>query len=214
MKTTDGSKKRKPPTFRHLPENRAKKLKQSWVEAQKIKSQWKAQKRKEGIVTKSSQIEELVADHQDDAASDAADSDEEMLKEDRSASVSTDGEETSGEESGNIDGSADEAAERASLAPRPGHHSPRDNGRHVQKTPRPMFLPYEIYTDRLTLRIHCIRTSLAIHTAVGDPTYNERATRQRQGEGVGVDAAPRIFPNEAVDNPGAAVEVSLTCVYA
>ncbi|KAH9926172.1 uncharacterized protein B0H18DRAFT_855669, partial [Fomitopsis serialis] len=64
--TADGSKKRKPPTFRHLPENRAKKLKHSWVETQKIKSQWKAQKRKEGIVTKSSQIEALVADHHED----------------------------------------------------------------------------------------------------------------------------------------------------
>lgn len=45
----------------------AKKLKQSWVEAQKIKSQWKAQKRKEGIATKSGRFEELVADHQENA---------------------------------------------------------------------------------------------------------------------------------------------------
>ncbi|KAH8107125.1 hypothetical protein BXZ70DRAFT_1004002 [Cristinia sonorae] len=45
----DKKQRKKPPTFHHLPENRAKKLKQSWVQVQKIKSQWKAQKRKEGI---------------------------------------------------------------------------------------------------------------------------------------------------------------------
>ncbi|KAJ3533861.1 hypothetical protein NM688_g7223 [Phlebia brevispora] len=41
--------KRKPPTFQHLPIDRAKKLKRKWVEVQKIKSKWKAEKRKEGI---------------------------------------------------------------------------------------------------------------------------------------------------------------------
>ncbi|PSR74120.1 hypothetical protein PHLCEN_2v10076 [Hermanssonia centrifuga] len=47
---TAGTKRKKPPTFQHLPINRAKKLKQSWVESQKIKSKWKAEKRKEGFV--------------------------------------------------------------------------------------------------------------------------------------------------------------------
>lgn len=74
MAKIDGVKKRKPPTFQHLPEIRgmyvrcsyflcepstfidlllfsiAKKLKRAWVEAQKIKSQWKAQKRREGLI--------------------------------------------------------------------------------------------------------------------------------------------------------------------
>ncbi|THH07216.1 hypothetical protein EW146_g9387 [Bondarzewia mesenterica] len=45
-------KRKKPPTFQHLPEQRAKKLKKLWVEKQKIKSKWKAEKRKEGIVTR------------------------------------------------------------------------------------------------------------------------------------------------------------------
>lgn len=46
----DGNLKRKqPPTSRRLPLKRAKKLKQTWVENQKIKSKWKAQKRKEGL---------------------------------------------------------------------------------------------------------------------------------------------------------------------
>ncbi|KAI0256616.1 hypothetical protein BJV78DRAFT_1117456 [Lactifluus subvellereus] len=43
--------KRKPPTFQHLPQVRAKKLKKEWVAKQKIKSRWKAQKRRDGIVT-------------------------------------------------------------------------------------------------------------------------------------------------------------------
>ncbi|VDB82780.1 unnamed protein product [Peniophora sp. CBMAI 1063] len=48
----DGQKKlKKPPTFQHLPEHRAKKLKKEWVEKQKIQSKWKAQKKREGIVT-------------------------------------------------------------------------------------------------------------------------------------------------------------------
>ncbi|KAI0064652.1 hypothetical protein BV25DRAFT_1882021 [Artomyces pyxidatus] len=46
-----GRKKRRPPTFQHLPIDRAKKLKRDWVEKQKIKSKWKAEKRKEGIVS-------------------------------------------------------------------------------------------------------------------------------------------------------------------
>jgi len=40
---------RKPPSFQHLPANRAKHLKQKWVEKQKIKTQWRAQKKRELI---------------------------------------------------------------------------------------------------------------------------------------------------------------------
>nr|VWO98834.1 Uncharacterized protein [Ganoderma boninense] len=50
-------KRKKPPTFQHLPAQRAKKLKRSWVEVQKIKSKWKAQKRKEGLVASRHQLE-------------------------------------------------------------------------------------------------------------------------------------------------------------
>ncbi|KAL6300543.1 hypothetical protein BKA93DRAFT_740339 [Sparassis latifolia] len=51
MAAKDVEKRRRPPTFQHLPEDRAKKLKRSWVEVQKVKSRWKAQKRKEGLMT-------------------------------------------------------------------------------------------------------------------------------------------------------------------
>ncbi|KAF8894680.1 hypothetical protein BD779DRAFT_1669150 [Infundibulicybe gibba] len=47
---SSGVKRKRPPTFQHLPFNRAKKLKQKWVETVKIKSKWKAQRRKEGAV--------------------------------------------------------------------------------------------------------------------------------------------------------------------
>ncbi|KAF9466359.1 hypothetical protein BDZ94DRAFT_214685 [Collybia nuda] len=40
-------KRKRPPTFQHLPVKRAKKLKQTWVQNVKIKTKWKAQKRKE-----------------------------------------------------------------------------------------------------------------------------------------------------------------------
>ncbi|TFY72363.1 hypothetical protein EVG20_g609 [Dentipellis fragilis] len=52
MAPTTTRTKRKPPTFNHLPEHAAKRFKREWVEKQKIKSKWKAQKRKEGIVTR------------------------------------------------------------------------------------------------------------------------------------------------------------------
>lgn len=70
---TEGPKRKKPPTFSHLPFNRgellrvwshgysqfifkAKKLKQSWVESTKIKSQWKAQKKREGVLQRKLEV--------------------------------------------------------------------------------------------------------------------------------------------------------------
>jgi len=79
---TDGPKKRKPPTFRHLPIDRAKKLKRSWVEVQKIKSQWKAQKRKEGLVTKERQLDQLLAEADEEKKSQGdQESDADILEE-------------------------------------------------------------------------------------------------------------------------------------
>ena len=69
--TTTGIKRKRPPTFQHYPVDRgklvqnvfpilpvtldkiAKKLKKAWVEKTKIKSKWKAQKKKEGLATSS-----------------------------------------------------------------------------------------------------------------------------------------------------------------
>ncbi|PPQ70290.1 hypothetical protein CVT24_000853 [Panaeolus cyanescens] len=53
MTRTDGVKKKKPPTFQHFPANRAKKLKKAWIDKAKIKSKWKAEKRKEGLIERS-----------------------------------------------------------------------------------------------------------------------------------------------------------------
>ncbi|KXN82581.1 hypothetical protein AN958_02432 [Leucoagaricus sp. SymC.cos] len=47
--TDTGHKRKRPPTFQHYPTKRAKKLKKAWVETAKIKSKWRAQKRREGI---------------------------------------------------------------------------------------------------------------------------------------------------------------------
>ncbi|KAF9036661.1 hypothetical protein BJ165DRAFT_1504977 [Panaeolus papilionaceus] len=61
--STEGVKKKKPPTFQHYPANRgisymaqlcaAKKLKKAWIDKAKIKSKWKAQKKKEGLMERS-----------------------------------------------------------------------------------------------------------------------------------------------------------------
>ncbi|KAG9318726.1 hypothetical protein JVU11DRAFT_825 [Chiua virens] len=48
MAVTEG-KKKKPPSFHFLPKTRAKQLKKSWVEDRKIRSKWKAQKKREGL---------------------------------------------------------------------------------------------------------------------------------------------------------------------
>ncbi|KAF8626345.1 hypothetical protein AX15_005002 [Amanita polypyramis BW_CC] len=47
--TRVSSKRKHPPSFQHYPSNRAKKLKQAWVETAKIKSKWRAEKRKAGF---------------------------------------------------------------------------------------------------------------------------------------------------------------------
>ncbi|KAH9856940.1 hypothetical protein C2E23DRAFT_365958 [Lenzites betulinus] len=80
-----GVKRKKPPTFQHLPIDRAKKLKQSWVEVQKIKSKWKAQKRKEGLVGSRPQLEQML-DAQEDPV-DESDEDKDDAATSRSSSA-------------------------------------------------------------------------------------------------------------------------------
>ncbi|EIW51705.1 uncharacterized protein TRAVEDRAFT_136591 [Trametes versicolor FP-101664 SS1] len=77
--------KRKPPTFQHLPLDRAKKLKQSWVETQKIKSKWKAQKRKEGLVAPRAQLEHMLDTPADKAGQSDEEKDDEALSQTSSA---------------------------------------------------------------------------------------------------------------------------------
>ncbi|KAF8162939.1 hypothetical protein B0H34DRAFT_300764 [Crassisporium funariophilum] len=63
--STAGSKRKRPPTFQHLPVETAKKFKKAWVEKTKIKSKWKAEKRKEGLAS-SSRLELPVYDREGD----------------------------------------------------------------------------------------------------------------------------------------------------
>ncbi|KAH7103893.1 hypothetical protein BKA62DRAFT_768278 [Auriculariales sp. MPI-PUGE-AT-0066] len=44
-------KRKRPPTFVHLPQDRAKKLKREWVETKKIKAQWRIEKKRMGAAT-------------------------------------------------------------------------------------------------------------------------------------------------------------------
>ncbi|KAF9792132.1 hypothetical protein BJ322DRAFT_15862 [Thelephora terrestris] len=43
------NKRKGPPKFQHLPKARAKQLKSAWIQTRKIKSKWRAEKRREGI---------------------------------------------------------------------------------------------------------------------------------------------------------------------
>ncbi|PPQ81205.1 hypothetical protein CVT25_015729 [Psilocybe cyanescens] len=62
-----GAKRKKPPTFQHYPTNRAKVLKKAWVEKTKIKSKWKAEKKKEDL-TSSYKLEiPVYGDDEDDS---------------------------------------------------------------------------------------------------------------------------------------------------
>ena len=84
--------RKRPPTLRHLPTNQgmlfscqyvqelkvitAKRLKQTWVENNKIKSKWKAQKRKEPHPTSVQPDEQHGSTKEDDSESDGKESDQ------------------------------------------------------------------------------------------------------------------------------------------
>ncbi|KZT09476.1 uncharacterized protein LAESUDRAFT_646696 [Laetiporus sulphureus 93-53] len=169
----DGTKKRKPPTFRHLPVNRAKKLKQSWVEVQKVKSQWKAQKRKEGIITKGRQLEELVANEQE-VISDLEEGDDELRQDSGSAAESGAEERSRNEEDGN-EGDSAEASEDAS-SPRmkpPSAKETRTKESTEEKKPTLRDLQRQAYS----------RTSL--HTHKSDPLHSRRGADASRGTSSG-----------------------------
>ncbi|PFH52413.1 hypothetical protein AMATHDRAFT_140250 [Amanita thiersii Skay4041] len=57
-------KPRRPPSFQHYPVDRARKLKRTWVETAKIKSKWKAEKRRAGLNPSSSQLPTAQGDEE------------------------------------------------------------------------------------------------------------------------------------------------------
>ncbi|KAI0780871.1 hypothetical protein BD413DRAFT_489212 [Trametes elegans] len=114
-----GVKRKKPPTFQHLPAERAKKLKRSWVEVQKIKSKWKTQKRREGLAAARTQFEQLVDSPEDKEA----DSDEENGEACRSSSPESTSKE--GEGSDGDEHSEEESTDEAPPAPKAATSSKR-----------------------------------------------------------------------------------------
>ncbi|KAJ6547422.1 hypothetical protein B0H19DRAFT_953399 [Mycena capillaripes] len=64
-------KRTRPPSFQHFPINRAAKLKQAWVQNVKMKSKWKAEKRKAGIAVP------CPAEGEEDTGADDLESDKE-----------------------------------------------------------------------------------------------------------------------------------------
>ncbi|KAF7363321.1 hypothetical protein MSAN_00987500 [Mycena sanguinolenta] len=59
-------KRKRLPSFQHYPANRAKKLKQTWVQNQKIKSKWKMEKRKAGLAVPRPEEDLAVNDPESD----------------------------------------------------------------------------------------------------------------------------------------------------
>ncbi|KAF9566295.1 hypothetical protein CPC08DRAFT_758982 [Agrocybe pediades] len=60
-------KRKNPPRFDHHPKNRAVALKKAWVEKTKIKSKWKAQKRKEDLASQAKLEIPTYSDEEDNA---------------------------------------------------------------------------------------------------------------------------------------------------
>ncbi|CCM02405.1 uncharacterized protein FIBRA_04503 [Fibroporia radiculosa] len=161
---SDTAQKRKPPTFRHLPTDRAKKLKRSWVEKQKIKSQWKAQKRKEGLESKGRRLADLVAstdEQEEKAQSSNAESSEPV-----NAAPTVSIEEESGNEN---ESSEDEPEDRSSPRKPPAKKaSPREDTPGRQPTLRE--LQSQAYS----------RSSL--HTRKSDPLHRRRGSDMKRAD--------------------------------
>lgn len=160
----------------------AKKLKRSWVEVQKIKSQWKAQKRKEGLVTARTQLTQLVVDADTDmdremtrpshseGHADALEKDSE-----NGVSISENADESSEEEeSGSGSESAEDESDDASSPPpaRKQKGVSREDTAEVKPTLREM--QKQAYS----------RSSL--HTHKSDPLHRRRGSQPR-GRGNSAD---------------------------
>ncbi|KAI0928477.1 hypothetical protein AcW1_005712 [Taiwanofungus camphoratus] len=167
-------KKKKPPTFRHLPVDRAKKLKRSWVETQKIKSQWKAQKRKEGSVVREKQSVLAVSeeDNQPEKFHEGS-SDEETEQEDITPSGSRSTEPSDGEDDG-------EAMEDSDDLPSP-RKRPSLSKRAEEKQREES--PDQGPTLRQLSRQAYARSSL--HHFKSDPLHRHRAPDPRKRESAG-----------------------------
>ncbi|PCH38027.1 hypothetical protein WOLCODRAFT_161243 [Wolfiporia cocos MD-104 SS10] len=162
--------KRKPPTFRHLPLNRAKKLKRSWVEVQKIKSKWKAQKRKEGIVTKGRQIDELLAE-EDKAEEDEAENDS-GAPEERAGDLPEHVDGSSREDSGEDDSDED------SIGAVPEERSPPPSKKRKQAHPEK---PAEQRPTLRELQKQAYSRS-SLHTYKSDPLHRRRGAAPKTGD--------------------------------
>ncbi|KAJ3935240.1 MAG: hypothetical protein NXY57DRAFT_530271 [Lentinula lateritia] len=76
-------KKKKPPSFNHYPEAKAKSLKKAWVEKTKIKSKWRAERRKMGLPSRS--LPSRTDDARKEEQNEVADKEVEDNKESESA---------------------------------------------------------------------------------------------------------------------------------
>ncbi|KAI0721037.1 hypothetical protein C8T65DRAFT_254028 [Cerioporus squamosus] len=174
-----GVKRKKPPTFQHLPVDRAKKLKRSWVETQKIKSKWKAQKRKEGLVTPRTQMN-LVADADEDKEARASheESDEEA---EGSISGSSDASDESEDGEESEEESGDETSESSSDEEAPPKAKALPKVRKQKGGPNKNTDEQEQLSLRELQRMAYSRSSL--HTHKSDPLHRHRGGAMPRGRG-------------------------------
>ncbi|KAI0748193.1 hypothetical protein C8Q80DRAFT_723901 [Daedaleopsis nitida] len=168
-----GVKRKKPPTFQHLPAQRAKKLKQSWVEVQKIKSKWKAQKRKEGLGPSRPQLERAVEEDNE-----THEQTEEHDMSDASGSGTSDGD-GSGKESEEDSGdeaSEDERSLRKSAASSKTEGQQRSKAKKQKQTE-------EQPSVRDLQRMAYSRSSL--HTYKSNPLHRHKGVADANGRGSG-----------------------------
>ena len=184
-----GVKRKKPPTFQHLPVERgmccavsgsmntthlslrlvaAKKLKRSWVEVQKIKSKWKAQKRKEGLLPSRPQLEreaEAVRESSEEA---------EHRSDSSGASEAQELSEESEEEGGDEEDVGDEPQSKVAAVA-----SGKTRGHPQKSTPRQK--TEEQPTLRELQRMAYSRSSL--HTHKSNPLHRHKGPADTRGRG-------------------------------
>ncbi|KAI0374954.1 hypothetical protein BV20DRAFT_934933 [Pilatotrama ljubarskyi] len=181
-----GVKRKKPPTFQHLPAERAKKLKRSWVEVQKIKSKWKAQKRKEGLAAPRSQLEHMV-----DAGEDEVDEPDDAQDEDAASHSSSEGSASEESEESGDEVSEEESPDEAPPPTKSSAKRPPPRGSKPQKGGSP-----EKMGEKPTLRElqKMAYSKSSLHTNKSHPLNRHKGPAASRGRGGGRGGGTRGSP--------------------
>ncbi|KAF8652760.1 hypothetical protein AX16_004256 [Volvariella volvacea WC 439] len=163
-----GRKRKRPPTFHHFPEKRAKLLKKKWVENAKIKSKWKAQKRREGISTRHKSVDD------DEDRPRESHRDPEFAQDDQ------------GSEGVSVS-SEDDRASEPEPEPEPEPERPNKRDRKVKQSPKSSASTNDdprASTPSLRELTRQAYSPSSLHTYKSDPLHRRKGIAQR-GRGAG-----------------------------